>query len=108
MSKLFYDNLTVFKDVNMVIKKTASSKEEQEELWVLVDEIISHRVIEKVLDNLPKDNHGEFLELFHKCPHDEVAIYGYLNGKTGKDLKKVLEDELKCLSEEILRELKIK
>ena len=55
MSNLFYDNLTVFKDVNIVIKKTASSKDEQEELWMLVDELISHRVIEKLLDNLPKE-----------------------------------------------------
>jgi len=69
MSKLFYDHLLYLEEVEIEIKNRASSKEEKEELWGLVDEIISHKVLEKVLDKLPRESHEEFLELFHKSPH---------------------------------------
>ena len=68
MSKLFYDHLITLDEIEVVIKKNASSKEEKEELWALVDEIVTHKVLEKVLDKLPREHHEEFLELFHKCP----------------------------------------
>jgi len=106
MSKLFFDHLVYLEEVEFEIKKTASSKEEKEELWALVDEIVTHKVLEKVLDKLPREHHEEFLELFHKCPHDEVIIFGYLKEKTGKDIEKELGQELKGISSDILRELK--
>jgi hypothetical protein len=106
MSKLFYDHLITLDEVEIVIKRNASSKEEKEELWGLVDEIVTHKVLEKVLDKLPREHHEEFLELFHKCPHDEVVIFGYLKEKTGKDIEEELKQELESISSEILRELK--
>ena len=106
MSKLFYDHLIYLEEVELEIKKTASSKEEQEELWGLVDEIVTHKVLGKVLDKLPRENHEEFLELFHKCPHDEEIIFGYLKGKTGENIEEVLELELKNISSDILKEIK--
>lgn len=106
MSKLFYDHLLVLEEVEVEIKKTASSKEEKEELWGLVDGIVTHKVIGKVLDKLPRENHEEFLEIFHKCPHDEEVIFGYLRKKTHKDIEKELQRELENISSDILRELK--
>jgi len=105
MSKLFYDNLIVLDEVEILIKNNATSKEEKEELWGLVDEMVTHKVLEKVLDKLPREHHEEFLELFHKCPHDEVVIFGYLKEKTGKDVKKELRRELEDISSDILREM---
>lgn len=106
MSKLFFDHLIYLEEVEVEIKKTASSKEEQEELWGLVDEIVTHKVLKTVMDKLPKDSHVEFLELFHKCPHDEGVIFGYLRKKTNKNIEKELREELKNISSEILKELK--
>jgi hypothetical protein len=106
MSKLFFDHLIVFDEVEIIIKKTASSKEEKEELWSLVDEYVNHKVIEKILDRLPKENHEEFLELFHKCPHDEIVIFGYLNEKTGKNIEEELKNELEIISKDLLKEIK--
>ena len=107
MSKLFFDRLMVLEEVELEIKKTASSKEEREELWMLVDEIVNHKVLEKVLDKLPRAHHEEFLELFHKCPHDEQAIFGYLKGKTGQDnIEEILREELKSISTDILKEIR--
>jgi len=105
MSKLFFDHLLALEEVEIVIKRSSSSKEEKEEHWKLVDEIVTHKAIEKILDNLPKENHGEFLEIFHKCPHDEIYIFEYLNSKTGKDMEGVLKKELEMLGAEILKEI---
>ena len=105
MSKLFFDNLIAFEEIELVIKKSATSLEERDELWHLVDEILNHKVLKKVLDKLPKNNHQEFLALFHKCPHDEFVIFEYLNGKTGRNIEKELQAELKGISSDILQEL---
>jgi hypothetical protein len=107
MSKLFFDHLIVFDEIEIIIKKTASSKEEKEEQWKLVDEIVTHKVIEKILDRLPRVHHEEFLEIFHKCPHDEVVIFEYLKNRTGTDMEKELQEELKNISSDILRELRL-
>ena len=106
MSKLFYDHLIYLEEVEVEIKRTASSKEELEEVWGLVDDIVNHKVLEKIFDKLPRKHHEEFLELFHKRPHDEEIIFGYLRRKAGKDIEKELQEELKDISSDILKELK--
>ncbi len=106
MSKLFFDNLIYLEELEVEIKKTSSSQEDREELWALVDEIVTHKVLGKVLDKLPREHHEEFLTLFHKCPHDEVIIFGYLKSRAGKNIEEELQKELKNISTEILRELK--
>ncbi|MCX6705338.1 MAG: hypothetical protein NT162_03320 [Candidatus Woesebacteria bacterium] len=106
MSKLFFDHLIILEEVEGEIKKSASSKEEQEELWGLVDGMVTNKVLEKVLDKLPKENHVEFLELFHKCPHDEEVIFGYLKGKAGEDIEETLRKELENIDTDILKEIR--
>jgi len=106
MSKLFFDHLIVLDEVEVLIKNNSSSKEEKEELWSLVDEIVTHKVLEKVLDKLPRVNHEEFLELFHKCPHDEQVIFGYLNDKTGKNIEADLKHDLEFVAKDLLKDIK--
>ncbi len=106
MSKLFFDNLIEFKEIELVIKNSASSKEERDEMWMLVDEIINHKVIEKILDKLPRECHEEFLEIFHKSPHDEQIIFAYLHGKTDENIEEILKQELKKISDDLLSEIK--
>lgn len=106
MSKLFYDHLIYLEEVEIEIKRRASSKEEKEELWGLVDEIINHKVLEKVLDKLPRENHEEFLELFHKSPYDTELIFGYLRSKSGDSIEEDLKNDLKNLAKDLLREIK--
>lgn len=106
MSKLFFDHLIYLEEVEIEIKKSATSKEEKEELWSLVDEIINHKVLEKILDRLPEASHVEFMDLFHKHPHDEELVFGYLKSKTHQNIEKELEEEFKSISAEILKEIK--
>jgi hypothetical protein len=106
MSKLFFDHLlTGLDEINEQLKKVFASNEEREEAELLVEERINSKVLEKILDKLPKDNHEEFLLLLHKCPHDEVKIFGYLKGKAGEDIENKLKEDLEGISREILREI---
>jgi len=107
MSKLFFDHLLDLDKVEAEIRKAFPSKEEREESESLVGNIIHDKVLEKVLDKLPPDSHIEFLELYHKCPHDEMVIFEFLRSKSGKDIEKELQQELKNISSDILRELKL-
>ena len=105
MSKLFFDNLLNLDKVEAEIKKAFPSKEEREEPETLIDHIIHDKVLEKILDKLPQDSHIEFLELYHRCPHDEEVIFGFLKSKTNQDIEKELQQELEDVSSEILKEL---
>lgn len=105
MSKLFFDHLLELEKLDREIKKVARTREEREEIWALVDEIIHHKALGCILDQLPRDNHEEFLELFHRSPHDEDLLFGYLKEKVGKNIKEVLKTELGNLAFELLKEI---
>lgn len=104
MSKLFFDRLLSLDKLDREIKKIAKTKEEREELWLLVDEIIHHKVFDIILERLPKDNHQEFLEMVHKAPHDEDYLFGYLRSKIGENIEDILREELGNLTYEILKD----
>jgi len=101
MSILFYDHLIVINNLDKKIKKLANSNDELQELWHYVEELIHHRVIGCCLENLPTEHHDEFLEKFHKGPHDK-ALLDYLNLKIGKDVEKLIKLEVKKLSKELV------
>lgn len=107
MSKLFFDQLVILDDVDGEIKKIAKSKEEKEELWQLVDEMVHHRVLGCVLDALPRRHHEEFLEKFHQAPHDE-SLMDYLREKVGNNIDELIRQEIGDLAFELLEEIRAK
>ncbi len=106
MSKLFFDHLIILEEVDSEIKKIATSTEEKEEMWLLVDEMVHHKAFDSILSKLPRDNHEEFLELFHSGPHDEIVIFNYLKNKIGQNIEELLKAEFGEFTYEILKELK--
>lgn len=100
MSILYYDHLIVIENLDKKIKKATASNDERQELWSYVEELIHHRVMDCCLCNLPAEHHTEFLDKFHKCPHD-VGLLKYLNEKIGKDVEKLIKIEIKKLSDEL-------
>jgi hypothetical protein len=104
MSQLFFDKILDLSKLENVLNKLTRSTEERTELWLHVDEIIHNRIISCCLLHLHKDHHQEFLEIFIRSPYDK-GIIKYLDDKTKKDMKKVLQDEIKLLEKEI-RELR--
>ena len=108
MSHLFYDHVIVIEDLEEVVK-SHEEPEEREELHRLVDEMIHHRVLGCILDQLPRRHHEEFLEKFHASPYDDSLI-NYLQEKTPKevDIEKKIREEVAKLKKELLAELKKK
>lgn len=107
MSILFYDHLVVLEGLDKKLKKIVSSNDEIQEIWTTIEELIHHRVLGCILDTLPEKHHTEFLERFHRSPHD-VKILHYLQEKVDKDVEKIITKEVKLLKKEILADLKKK
>ena len=105
MSKIFYDRLLVLDEVDAEIKAKAQSREEREELWGLVDEIVHHKLMGCVLEKLPHEHHHEFLEKFEQAPQDE-GLFTFLTEKVGEDVEAFLKEEINKLKAEILKLVK--
>ena len=101
MSKIFYDNFLDLGKIDKAIKKVSHTNDEKIELWQIVDEIVHYRVMSCVLDNLPKEYHREFLELFQNAPYDEELL-DYLKKKIGKDVKLLIHEVVAVLVFEIV------
>ncbi len=105
MSKLFFDHLIVFEEIEAEIDKSTKTPEEREELWGIVDEIVSHRVMGVILGKLPKKHHEDFLDRFHKAPGD-IELLGYLKEKVGENIEELIKAEIGDLAYELLEEIK--
>ena len=101
MSLIFYDHLVVFTKVEKHLKKINVNDDEKSEIWKLIDEMVHHRALTTVLNKLPFEEHNEFLDRFHKAPHD-LAIIEYVNSKVGSDITKDLQKDFEKLEKEIL------
>lgn len=101
MSKLFFDDLINLKAIDDHIKKIAKSPDEKLEMWDLVDQIVHHKIMDTVLENLPTHHHEEFLDIYHQNPHNEILVFEYLHKKTGEDYKKIIKDRVKQLEIEL-------
>jgi hypothetical protein len=93
MSKIFWDRIIVFEEVEAEIKKVAKTPEEKEELWREIDEIIHHKLMGCVLEKLPKEHHHE-------------GLFTFLNEKVGEDIEDFLELEMEKLKTELLQLIK--
>lgn len=105
MSKIFYDKYLVLEKLSVYVADKSHDNNEKEELWKIVDELIHHRLMGCILDTLPRQHHEEFLDKFTKAPFDE-ELMSFLNGKSKKDIKKLIQKEAKKLEDEILDYLK--
>lgn len=92
-------------NIEKLIKEHAQSQEEREELWRIVDEIVHHRIVGCVLDNLDKEHHQDFLEKMHDNAFEEDFV-NYLESKTNKKVVEKIQEEIQNLESEILNELK--
>ncbi len=101
MSKIFYDYLIDLKSLEKAIKKASKTEEEILELSSITDELVHHKVIQSILDHLPKENHLEFLDMFQKAPHDD-QISKYLKEKIGQNFEEIIKREIGKISYEIL------
>ena len=106
MSIVFYDHLIALEELEHHVKKVSESRDEIEELWQLIDEIVHHRVLGCIFDKLPQEYHHEFLEKFHTAPYDE-KLMSFINDKLDveEDIEEYIKSDLYRLSEEILGQI---
>jgi len=105
MSKIFYDHLISLSKIEKEINKVVESKEEKLELWQIIDEIIHHRVLGCIFQHLPQEHHYDFLEKFHRTPHDESLMH-FLKEKIGEVIEELIKKEVDEFSNEILQDIK--
>lgn len=105
MSKIFYDKFVILEEVEVELKKLEMESEEREEVEHLIEEMIHHRVLDRILTYLPRHHHAEFLDRFHKAPYDE-ALIRYLDQRIEKSVKEHVEEEIEKLKKEILEDLR--
>jgi len=103
--KIFYDHLIEYTEIELGLKDLNLEIEEKEEISRLVDEIIHHKILGCILDNLPSAYHEEFLEKFYQAPYDESHL-DWLREKIGQDVEEIIRREMKKLKEEILESIK--
>lgn len=105
MSKLFFDKFIEFEEIEIELKGAGLPLEEKREIERLIDEMVHHRVLDRLLTHLPREHHEEFLKKFHQAPFDESLI-AYLDEKIEDSVEKHIKDEMAKVKEEILEDIK--
>jgi hypothetical protein len=105
MSKVYYDHLIILEEVEIEVRNLPNEKEEKMELEHMIEEIIHHKVMERVLNHLPRQNHAEFLDKFTQKPFDHGLI-SYIDEKIEESIEKHISDEIGKLKKELLQDIK--
>jgi ribonucleotide reductase beta subunit family protein with ferritin-like domain len=102
MNLIFYDHLIILENLEPKISELGLEPEEKETLNQIVEETVHFRLITKILDTLPKEDHEEFLEFFHQAPHEEKLLQ-YLKEKI-EDIEEIIKKEIEDLEKTLLLE----
>lgn len=105
MSRLFYDHLIILEEVEIELDKLELEREEREEVDQLIEEIVHHRILDRILRHLPKEHHEEFLNRLHKAPYD-AQLLEYINERVEESVEEHVKDEMEKLKKEILKDIK--
>lgn len=103
MSKLFYDHLVKFEQIEIELKKYELEGSDKEEMERLIDEQVHYRVMTCVLTHLPRHHHTEFLEKFAEKPYDEKLLL-FLKEKV-EDIEEKIIEEIKDIEALLLEDL---
>ena len=90
--------------IEKLINSLELGKEEKEELWLVVGEIVHHRVTGCLLDNLEKERHEEFLGKFSGTSLDE-GVMDYFKTKGKEDITERVRETIFEIENEILSDL---
>jgi radical SAM superfamily enzyme len=104
MAKLFYDHLIKIEEVSEELGKYRLTAVEREEILNTIDEHIHHRVLDVILQKLPREKHEVFLHQLHDGPQ-KLELLEELK-KEIKDLEKLIGQEGEKIKKEILAEIK--
>ena len=104
MSKIFYDVHIHFEEIEIELDKLEIEHEEKQELEHLIEEMVHHRIMDRLLMHLPRQHHTEFLDRFHKTPYDHKLL-SWLDARIEKSVEEHIKDEMEKLKEKILSDI---
>lgn len=104
MAHIFYDIHIHLEEIEIELDKLGLSHEEREDLEHLIEEMVHHRVLDRILTHLPRQHHAEFLDRFHRAPYDEGLIK-YLDERIEKSVEEHVKEEMEILKKEILSDI---
>ncbi|OGM30110.1 hypothetical protein A2801_03865 [Candidatus Woesebacteria bacterium RIFCSPHIGHO2_01_FULL_41_10] len=102
MSRLFYDHLLDLDELETRVKVITKDREEQNEIFRLIDEIVHHRVVGCILNHLPEEHHEKFLVHLSERPHDK-QILDFLRDKILEDIEGFIKQEIRTVAIELLK-----
>lgn len=105
MSRIFYDIHIHLEEIEIELDKLELEHEEKQELEHLIDEMVHHRIMDRILTHLPRQHHTEFLRRFKRAPYDEGLIK-YLDERIEKSVEEHVKEEMEILKKEILEDIK--
>ncbi len=100
MSLVFWDQYVDLDDIYRNIGDVVSSADERNELVQVVDELIHHRLMTCVLENLENEHHEEFLAMFTQAPHSD-SITEFLKSRIKSDFVTLIGLEVDKIRNEI-------
>lgn len=106
MTNIFYWHLVELSPVKTELTGRGVEEADLVEILDHVEEIIHHRTLNLIYDNLPYQHHREFSNRFAKSPQSRDLL-DFINEKSGKNLNLEIEKNIKETIREILKELKL-
>lgn len=105
MSKIFYDVHIHLEEIEIELDKLELEHEEKQELEHLIDEMVHHRVMDRILTHLPRQHHAEFLRSFKRAPYDHNLL-AWLDSRIEKSVEEHIKEEMEILKKEIIKDIK--
>lgn len=105
MSKIFYDHLVEIEQIKITLLKNGVVAEHLDEMILIIDEHIHHRVLDLILQHLPTDKHESFLKDMYSRPHDPKLI-DYLKKAAHPEIESHIKNVVLSIVDEVLREIK--
>lgn len=107
MSRIFYDHLVILEEIEVELDRIDMDREERAEVESLIDQIIHHRVLDRILTHLPRHHHADFLTRFHRAPYDPKLL-DWLEERIDQSVQEHIKDEVASLKAEILKDIRPK
>ena len=105
MSKIFFDHLIKYEEVEIALSVHKMEPKTKKEVSEMIEETIHYRVMDVILTNLPKEHHTDFLKRFYQAPHDE-SLLDFLKEKVS-NIEELLTEEINKIKKELLEDLKV-
>jgi hypothetical protein len=104
MSTLFFDHLVIREEIEFTLNSYVISPDEREELIEIIDNTLTHHVLNVILNHLPKEKHAEFMSAFYDRP-DDVAHLEYLKVYAHPQIEAEIKKQAAKIKADIVSEI---